>query len=148
MPLSAAQVGPQSGGVVPPGKGIRGMLDNIVSDGMRVAAEVRRRMEEAQKELDASSRKQEDDEEDDENADVDLSLGAGLTTPGGDPERRSIRSIRSVKESDRELLEGADAEAGAGHAAENLMDTPVEAPRRGTGGSELSEKGKVVEFER
>ena len=52
-------------GVVAPGKGLRGMLDNIVTDGMRVAAEVRRRMDEAQKELDrgASTRGTEDDEE-------------------------------------------------------------------------------------
>ncbi|KAF2104211.1 TBC-domain-containing protein, partial [Rhizodiscina lignyota] len=82
-PITAGPVGPQSSGVGPPGKGIRGMLDNIVSDGMRVAAEVRRRMDEAQKELDAASinskRNAEDEDDDDENADVDLSLGAGLT---------------------------------------------------------------------
>lgn len=153
MPLSVAPVGPGTAGVVAPSKGIRGMLDNIVNDGMRVAAEVRRRMDEAQKELDAASKsKPEEEEEDDENADVDLSMGAGLTSPtqayGGDAERKSIRS---VKESDRELLEGADAEAGVGlneGKVENLMDSPVEAiPRRATNASEAS-ADKVVEFER
>lgn len=156
-PLSTAPIGPQTGGIVPPGKGIRGMLDNIVCDGMRVAVEVRRRMEEAQKELDAAGpmpRKQgEEEDEDDENADVDLSMGAGLTSAsggayGGDPERRSVRS---VKESDRELLEGADAEAGdAAHGqVENLMDSPLGAVRSPTDVSEASgDSKKVVEFER
>ena len=43
------------------------MLDNIVTDGMRVAQEVRKRMDEAQKELDkgASTRGTEDDDEED-----------------------------------------------------------------------------------
>ena len=54
-----------TGIVVPPGKGLRGVLDNIVSDGMRVAAEVRRRMEEAQRELEknATQRPEDEDEE-------------------------------------------------------------------------------------
>jgi len=71
-------------GVVAPGKGIRGMLDNIVTDGMRVAAEVKRRMDEAQKELDRGgvTRGTEEDDDDDED------------------------------EGGRDLLEGADAEAG------------------------------------
>src|SRR5262249_13644618 len=64
--VSTADV-PGAGGVVPPGKGLRGMLDNIVSDGMRVASEVRRRMEEAGRELDrASAPGKEDDGDDDE----------------------------------------------------------------------------------
>ncbi|KAF4550363.1 putative GTPase-activating protein 2 [Elsinoe fawcettii] len=77
-------------GVVAPGKGLRGMLDNIVTDGMRVAAEVRRRMEEAQKELEEAGRQGSQvhvigqDEDDDDEGD----------------------------EGGRELLEGADAEAG------------------------------------
>jgi len=71
-------------GVVAPGKGLRGMLDNIVTDGMRVAAEVKRRMDEAQKELDRGgvTRGTEDDDDDEE------------------------------EEGGRDLLEGADAEAG------------------------------------
>jgi hypothetical protein len=54
-----------TGIVVPPGKGLRGVLDNIVTEGMRVAAEVRHRMDEAQKEMEknAINRPEEDDEE-------------------------------------------------------------------------------------
>lgn len=149
-----APIGPSTGGVVAPGRGIRGMLDNIVNDGMRVAAEVKRRMDEAQKELDSAStqRKQDEEDDDDENADVDLSMGAGLGGAGGgvyggDEERRSVR------ENDRDLLEGADAEAGGGAAAqgqvENIMDSPISPARRGTNASQASgESGKVVEFER
>jgi hypothetical protein len=83
--------GPSSAGVVAPGKGLRGMLDNIVTDGMRVAAEVRRRMEEAQKELDrgAVTRGTDDDKDDDDDDDEEEDLGA------------------------RDLLEGAEADAGA-----------------------------------
>jgi hypothetical protein len=70
-------VGGAGAGVVPPGKGLRGMLDNIVTDGMRVAAEVRRRYDEAQKELDKEARHGRDDDDEDEDAkDADLLEGA------------------------------------------------------------------------
>jgi hypothetical protein len=72
-------VGGAGAGVVPPGKGLRGMLDNIVNDGMRVASEVRRRYDEAQKELEREGRegRHEDDEEEEEVAkDADLLEGA------------------------------------------------------------------------
>jgi hypothetical protein len=52
------------------------MLDNIVNDGMRVAAEVRRRYDEAQKELDAQSQHGRDEDEDQEEKDADLLEGA------------------------------------------------------------------------
>ena len=66
------------------------MLDNIVTDGMRVAAEVRRRMDEAQKEIDrgGTTRGTEDDDEDEgdghgedllEGAEVDA--GSSAKTP-------------------------------------------------------------------
>ncbi|KAF2157143.1 TBC-domain-containing protein [Myriangium duriaei CBS 260.36] len=71
-------------GVVAPSKGIRGMLDNIVTDGMRVAAEVRRRMDEAQKELERAGNQPRPGEDEDEEED----------------------------EGGHDLLEGADAEAG------------------------------------
>ncbi|KAF2014670.1 acetyl-CoA synthetase-like protein [Aaosphaeria arxii CBS 175.79] len=84
-------VGGAGAGVVPPGKGLRGMLDNIVSDGMRVAAEVRRRMDEAQKEMDKEARHGRDDEDEEEDAsnakDADLLEGAetaGVDTSKGD----------------------------------------------------------------
>lgn len=70
-------VGGAGVGVVPPSKSIRGMLDGIVNDGMRVAAEVRRRYDEAQKELDAQSQHARDDDEDhEEEKDADLLEGA------------------------------------------------------------------------
>jgi hypothetical protein len=103
--LPALSPGGAGAGIVPPGKGLRGMLDNIVTDGMRVASEVRRRMDEAQKEIDkgASTRGTEDESDDDEEDGV------------GD------------------LLDGADALSGAsgrkengpGDRAESLLDSPV-----------------------
>jgi hypothetical protein len=78
-------VGGAGAGVVPPGKGLRGMLDNIVTDGMRVATEVRRRYEEAQKELDKEARHGRDDDEDDEEAHAkDSDLLEGAETAGVD----------------------------------------------------------------
>jgi hypothetical protein len=78
-------VGGAGAGVVPPGKGLRGMLDNIVSDGMRVATEVRRRYDEAQKELDKEARHGREDEEDEEEVnakDLDLLEGAETVDVG------------------------------------------------------------------
>lgn len=76
------------------------MLDNIVTDGMRVAAEVRRRMDEAQKEIDrgGSTRGTEDDEEDEGD------------DHGGD------------------LLEGAEVDAGSSSVktpTASLLDQPM-----------------------
>ena len=82
-------IGGAGAGVVPPGKGLRGMLDNIVSDGMRVAAEVRRRMDEAQKEMDKEARhgeRKDDEDDDDEGAETakDADLLEGAETAGVD----------------------------------------------------------------
>lgn len=81
-------------GVVGPGKGLRGMLDNIVTDGMRVAQEVKRRMDEAQRELDrgATTRGTEEDDDDEdegqagdllEGAEADAGTGGGGGTASG-----------------------------------------------------------------
>lgn len=94
---------PQAG-VAGAGRSLRGVLDNIVTDASRVAAEVRRRMEDAQRELEKNAVPGQRDEDDDEEEDIQ---GPRPTGYGGDPERRSVRS------SDRDLLDGADAEAGA-----------------------------------
>ncbi|KAK5170632.1 GTPase activating protein (GAP) [Saxophila tyrrhenica] len=122
---SSGVVGGAGAGVVPPGKGLRGMLDNIVTDGMRVAAEVRRRMDEAQKELDkgASTRGIEDDDDDD-----------------GD-------------EGGRDLLEGAEADAGVERKGESarsreqsLLDQPmVEEPRQERGKAKQEEVDAEME---
>ncbi|OTB02898.1 hypothetical protein M426DRAFT_74370 [Hypoxylon sp. CI-4A] len=101
---SAAPVPVPQAGVVGAGRSLRGVLDNIVTDASRVAAEVRRRMEEAQRELEKNAVPGQKDDEEEEEEDLQ---GPRPTGYGGDPERRSVRS------SDRDLLDGADAEAGA-----------------------------------
>jgi hypothetical protein len=134
-------IGASTAGVVPPGKGIRGVLDNIVSDGMRVAAEVRRRMEEAQKEMEKNAvhRPEEDDEED------EIVIGPRSS---GDPERRSVRS------EDRDLLEGADAEAMSIRGSEGVTKVTQDSlsPTTGSGAGRLrsgsAASSKVLEFER
>jgi hypothetical protein len=81
------------------------MLDNIVTDGMRVASEVRRRMDEAQKEIDkgATTRGTEDDSDDEEEE------GVGDLLDGADALAAS--SARKV--------------SGAGDRSESLLDSPV-----------------------
>ncbi|KYK60665.1 GTPase activating protein [Drechmeria coniospora] len=124
------------------GRSLRGVLDNIVTDGMRVATEVRRRMEEAQKELEKSAmpnqRHDEDDEDDD---DIGVAVGARKGR-SQDMERRSVHSA------DRDLLDGLDAEAGAPAKDEgtNLIDMD---PHSGKSRAERpSTTGTaVVEFE-
>lgn len=131
-------------GFLPPGKGLRGVLDNIVTDGMRVAAEVRRRMDEAQKEMEKNAlQRPEEDEEDDDSYDP---RSAG----GYDAEHRSVRS------EDRDLLEGADAEAGSIRPTDGkaLPLTPVSPAGTGLDAepkkdrSSSTQAQKVVEFER
>ena len=109
-------VGGAGVGVVPPSKSIRGMLDNIVNDGMRVAAEVRRRYDEAQKELDAQSQHARDEDEDEEEGkDADLLEGAetadvksikednltDLLSPGAETEIKSTKDRRASDASRR-----------------------------------------------
>ncbi|PYI33252.1 TBC-domain-containing protein [Aspergillus indologenus CBS 114.80] len=127
--MSAPSVGGASGGIVPPGRGLRGVLDNIVSDGIRMAAEVKKRMDEAQRELErnALGRGEEEDEEDEEDYDGRTgpssapsivggisSWGAGAY--GADPDRRSVR------DADRDLLEGAEVISMRGKDDASLLD--------------------------
>lgn len=139
--------GTGSAGAVPPGKGLRGVLDNIVTDGMRVAAEVKRRVDEAQKELDKNARGYDDD--DDEDEPVDYSRPAALSVGSRGDDGRSVRSMRSVQEGDRELLEGADAEAGEVEARGSVEQVNLDLEGLKIGESSTSPdngKGKV-EFE-
>ncbi|KAJ8064926.1 hypothetical protein OCU04_007230 [Sclerotinia nivalis] len=143
--------GPSSAGVVPPGKGLRGVLDNIVTDGMRVAAEVRRRMDEAQKELERNAvHRPGVQDEDEEEEDDGLRVSGGY---GGDAERRSVRS------EDRDLLEGLDAEAGSiKSGVEKVEATGIQTKNGGLmpgisgdsrrDRSSSSATQKVLEFER
>ena len=139
-------VGGAPGGVVPPAKGLRGVLDNIVSDGMRVAAEVRRRMDDAQREMERNALQRDDDDDDDDGGDGARTSGGY----GGDAERTS------VKDADRDLLEGAEADVGSiaegaeGSSAKDLVGETFSGPalalrpsRSSTAGSET-----LVDFDR
>lgn len=138
-------------------RGLRGVLDGIVTDGMRVAAEVRRRMEEAQKELEKNAtpgqRQSQEEEEDDEDGDVDIHQLTGTSSGKRDMDGRSVRSVRIE---DRSLLEGADAEAG-GSGQQNNKGEGDEAGaagsqdagtrRRSVVESEVATAQRTVEFE-
>ena len=110
----------RAGGIVEPGsRGLRGVLDNIVNDGMRMAAEMRKRMDDAQKEFEKNAREQgqkpyRDDEDEEEDYDEkDTGIGrrdqellegaevASIRTATGlsGNGEGSIRSIRSRAES-------------------------------------------------
>jgi TBC1 domain family member 8/9 len=137
--MSGATVAGASGGIVPPNKGLRGVLDNIVSDGMRMAAEVRKKMEEAQREMERNAlggrAEEEDEEEDDDGRGLvpSSAMVGGISSWGAgaygiDPERRSVR------ERDRDLLEGAEAESVLDgkdivpHQPSNSNDPPRHTP--------------------
>lgn len=119
--MPALSPGGAGAGVVPPGKGLRGMLDNIVTDGMRVASEVRRRMDEAQKEIDkgASTRGTEDDSDDEEEE------GVGDLLDGADALAGS--SGRKESEGDREKSLPASP-VGAGKGKEKVKELPLPPP--------------------
>ncbi|KAI5867605.1 TBC-domain-containing protein [Durotheca rogersii] len=139
---SAAAATPQAS-VAGAGRSLRGVLDNIVTDASRVAAEVRRRMEEAQRELEKNAVPGQKDEEDEEDEDLP---GPRLAGYGGDPERRSVLS------SDRDLLDGADAEAGASKNQEGSSQPTLSPGSAGAGrprasSSASSSMRRIVEFE-
>ena len=112
-----------AGGVVEPGsRGLRGVLDNIVSDGMRMAAEMRKRMDDAQRDFERSvvansqqkrpaGREGDEDEEDDdglEEGDVGGILDdLGGASGSGSGVGLGIGGV-GAKEKDRDLLEGAE----------------------------------------
>lgn len=102
--LPGLSTGGAGAGIVPPGKGLRGMLDNIVTDGMRVATEVRRRMDESQREIERenSTRATEDDDDDD---DVDVTdLLAGTEADAGN-DKKGAQSLldQGIVEEPRDL---------------------------------------------
>ncbi|KAK8158537.1 rab-GTPase-TBC domain-containing protein [Phyllosticta citrichinensis] len=138
---------PSTGGVVPPGKGLRGMLDNIVSDGMRVAAEVKRRMDEAQREMETTGGKagQDDDEDGDEEGggaegDRDLLEGA---------EAADVQMHEEKKGHEDSFIDaGEGGGGGGGSAAAASKDDAgkLDASGRARSGSAASKR--VVEFDR
>lgn len=155
--------------------GLRGVLDNIVTDGMRVAAEVRRRMEDAQRELEKNAvpgQQRGDDEDEDDDDDQDDVPGferggagggaaAGTASgrrapgkegvPGGSHHSQAYggdAEMRSVLSSDRDLLEGADAEAGTSSRESSDGGGNVSASREAGGGAgDAAAKVVGVEFE-
>ena len=154
----AAAVG-TVGGVAGAGAGrsLRGVLDNIVTDASRVAAEVRRRMEEAQRELEKNALPGQRDDDDDDDDDgpqghVGGSSGGDRGRGGyaGDAERRSVRS------SDRDLLDGADAEAGATKGQEgagprqsllDMDDGQADVSDSGAAATATTPTERIVEFD-
>ncbi|KAJ5947835.1 hypothetical protein N7466_000850 [Penicillium verhagenii] len=154
---SSASVAGASGGIVPPSKGLRGVLDNIVTDGIRMAAEVKKRMDDAQRDLERSAlgRDEDDDDEDDDEyphrggASASVMAGGisswGAGAYGADTERRGVR------DADRDLLEGAEVEASS------LLDGRIDAESGPTSGKASNTSAtvdhdpkvvsKIVEFE-
>lgn len=119
------------GGIVPPAKGLRGVLDNIVSDGMRVAGEAKKRFDEAQREMERSALQRSEADEDEEEK------GAY----GGESDRKSVR------EGDRELLEGEEAVVGVGQGTSEEAEEDLLMGMDDGIGDAVEGKGKV-EFER
>ena len=117
-------------GILPPAKGLRGVLDNIVSDGMRVAGEVRKRVDEAQREMERSALQRSETDLDDEEE-----KGAY----GGEADRKS------VIEGDRELLEGEEAVVGVSRGGSLQVEEDLLGGLDAEAGSE--EKARI-EFER
>jgi TBC1 domain family member 8/9 len=126
----------RAGGVVEPGsRGLRGVLDNIVNDGMRMAAEMRKRMDDAQREFDRNAREQgqkpyrdeEDDEEDyDEKdtgigkQDAELLEGAEVASIRTNTGDRGEGSIRSRAESTASRTSGTGSGSGSGSGSGTL----------------------------
>lgn len=111
-----------------------------MTDGMRVATEVRRRMDEAQRELDKNNvpgHRTDDDDDDDE--------GIGSSELGNEfPAEYAIGS-RPVRSSDRDLLDGADAGAGTKDHTDSLLD--MESGRGSTIVSDGASRGAgILEF--
>ncbi|KAK5941950.1 GTPase activating protein (GAP) [Knufia obscura] len=128
-----------AGGVVEPGsRGLRGVLDNIVTDGMRMAAEMRKRMDEAQREFErqaAENAKQGQgrrvpsavDDEDEDEEDDDLHAGRGDQELLEGAEASSIKTSRS---------EGSFQSQRSGGGREGSMTSSI---------SGVSVKGKEVD---
>ncbi|THW55061.1 GTPase-activating protein GYP5 [Aureobasidium pullulans] len=119
--LPVLSPGGPGAGVMAPGKGLRGMLDNIVTDGMRVAAEVRRRMDEAQREIDrgASTRGTESDDEEEDEGGRDLLEGAEVDAAAPPPPPARTESIDAAAEKTMaQEVEAAKMDKGKGKAKE------------------------------
>lgn len=123
---SMTTAGPAAG-VVAPGKGLRGMLDNIVTDGMRVAADVKRRMDETQNNSDRSSisKHTEDDEDEDEDereGDQDLLMGLDAAAP--EPATASVEKNNLLTpEVGSSLLDASPSSANPASAGQEAAES-------------------------
>jgi hypothetical protein len=131
--------------MLPAGKGLRGMLDSIVTDGLRVAGEVRRRMEEAQRELETAGGNQDEDDDDDDDDDGDVE---GLGVPKAKKKKKADADAQSLMEGDHELLDVAEAEGLGGHKGGNELQEELEGAKNMPMSPTVEKTGeKVVEFE-
>ncbi|PKY06175.1 putative GTPase activating protein [Aspergillus campestris IBT 28561] len=125
-----------SGGIVPPGRGLRGVLDNIVTDGIRMAAEVKKRMDEAQRDMERNAVARGDDDEDEDDEDE----SAPLTTPSASTPT-TVGGMSNwgagAYEADRDLLEGAEVLSVREKDAASLLD---ESPEGGLGNGSRESK--------
>jgi hypothetical protein len=128
-----------SSAMLPAGKGLRGMLDSIVTDGLRVAGEVRRRMEEAQRELETAGTQHDEEDDDDDEGDVE---GLSVT-------KKAEADAQSLLEGDHDLLDVAEAEGlGAGHKEGNELQEELLGAKNMPMSPTVGKAGeKVVEFE-
>lgn len=86
-----------AGGIVPPGsKGLRGVLDNIVNDGMRMATEMRKKMDEAQREFERQNQ-------------LAISQSQAHYRDRAEPDDEEEEEV----DRGRDLLEGAEAEVAS-----------------------------------
>ena len=126
-----------AGGIVPPGaKGLRGVLDNIATEGMRMAAEMRKKMDEAQREFEKQNnlgpgvrKPHATDDEDDEEED-DGAWGEKNPTRKADQdllEGAEVASIRTRGSGLNEGEEGSSINDNFGQAQKvasvDLLDT-------------------------
>ena len=107
-----------SGGIVPPGKGLRGVLDNIVNDGMRMAAEMRKRMDEAQKELERNAtnpgQRPSGDDDDEEDEEWDEKGGVKGGASHGDRDLLEGAEVASIKTTGGRSDTGSSLDEGGG----------------------------------
>ncbi|RPA81907.1 TBC-domain-containing protein [Ascobolus immersus RN42] len=99
--------------------GIRGVLDGVVRDGMRVAAEVRRRMEEEVEKAAAGAKEAVDEEEEKEEVGR-VSEGDRDLLSGAEADIRSIAEKPLVAEGQKEG-EGEGSEGGVGVKKEEVV---------------------------
>jgi TBC1 domain family member 8/9 len=111
----------RAGGVVEPGsRGLRGVLDNIVSDGMRMAAEMRKRMDEAQKEYDRNNAGQRRDEEDE---DEDYDEKAAAKRDQDLLEGAEVASIKTARSDTLPSEMSGETKTGVEEPEPSLLDT-------------------------